>query len=490
MISPSINFLSSVQKFSTITYSLDNSIISNPERGLQKYSKTGNNYHTTLTSNINVSTWTGYRTGSDKVTVIYRYFMLEQFMSSNINATYLTNMQTDFDRIRQAGLKVIVRFAYTDSCGQQCQLGNVVQQPTKTQILTHITQIAPLLENNKDVILTHQAGFIGTYGEWYYTGSEEFGHADTTGLTTTQWNNRKDVVDAILSATPVEIPIQLRYVAAKTRMYGTTLLNDLTAYTGATNSRIGFYNDAFLNNYGDQGTYTYYDGSTFTTFDETENPVGTSGYNYLINETKYTPMTGETNGLNPPRTLGNNAVLELNLTNFTTLNRDYKLAVITGVDADDDDNDGNITEIINPDSWIASGHYDEIVRSLGYRFQLKSTKFSRNGNNLNIIIDITNIGYANSFKSRSAYIVFKNNSTSATYSYQITTDVNTWYSNVILNQTFDISGLPSGSYNSYIWLPDNNVTLSTRPEYSIRFSNTGTWDSITGYNNLNQTFSK
>jgi hypothetical protein len=302
------------------TYTLDDSIISNPERGLQKYSKTGSNYHSTLTSNINVTSWTGYRTGSDKVTVIYRYFMLDQFMMSNINTNYLTNIQTDFNRIREAGLKVIIRFAYTEECLEECVLGNVIQQPTKAQILTHITQITPLLEDNKDVILTHQAGFIGTWGEWYYTGSEEFGHANTTGLTTTQWNNRKDVVDAMLDATPIEIPIQLRYVAAKTRMYGTTTLNDLTAHTGTTNSRIGFYNDAFLNNYGDQGTYTYYNGSIFTSIGETQSVIGTLGHNFLINETKYTPMTGETNGLNPPRTLGDNAVLELDLANFTTLN--------------------------------------------------------------------------------------------------------------------------------------------------------------------------
>jgi hypothetical protein len=391
-------------------------------------------------------------------------------MTSNINTNYLTNIQTDFNRIREAGLKVIIRFAYTEECLEECVLGNVIQQPTKAQILTHITQITPLLEDNKDVILTHQAGFIGTWGEWYYTGSEEFGHANTTGLTTTQWNNRKDVVDAMLDATPVEIPIQLRYVAAKTRMYGTTTLNDLTAHTGATNSRIGFYNDAFLNNYGDQGTYTYYNGSIFTTVGETENPVGTSGHNFLINETKYTPMTGETNGLNPPRTLGDNAVLELDLANFTTLNRDYFTP--------------------NWDNWIISGNYNNIVRSLGYRFQLNSSTFTKTGTNMNVVINLTNIGYANSFKSRDAYIVFKNNSTSATYSYQITTDVNTWYSNVILNQTFSISSLASGTYSSYIWLPDNDPTLSTRPEYSIRFSNTGTWDSLTGYNNLNQTFVK
>ena len=452
------------------TYTLDNNIISNPERGLQKYSKTGSNYHSTLTSNINVSTWTGYRTGVDKVTVIYRYFMLEQFMNSDINNTYLTNMQTDFDRIRQAGLKVIIRFAYTDECLTDCQLGNVIQQPTKSQILIHINQIAPLLENNKDIILAHQAGFIGTWGEWYYTGSSEFGHADTLGLTSIQWQNRKDIIDAMLLATPVEIPIQVRYVAIKTRLYGTNMLNDLTAYTGSANSRIGFYNDAFLNDYGDQGTYTYYNGSNFTTLSENQNPIGTTGHNFLINETKYSPMTGETNGLNPPRTSGSNAILELNLANFSTLNRDYYTP--------------------NWDNWVASNDYNNIVMNLGYRFQLNSSTFTKTNNNINVLINLTNIGYANVFKVRYAYIVFKNNSTLITYIYQINTSVNNWHSNIILNQTFNISELANGTYSSYIWLPDNDPDLAIRPEYSIRFSNIETWESTTGYNNLNQTFIK
>ena len=36
-------------------------------------------------------------------------------------------------------------------------------------------------------------------------------------------------------------------------------------------------------------------------------------------------------------------------------------------------------------------------------------------------------------------------------------------------------------------MPDKTVALQNNPKYSVRFANTGIWDSATGYNNLNAT---
>ena len=295
-----------------MNYQSSTDIIANPERGLQKYSITSDNYATVSgTNNLSVETLNSWKTSADKVTVVFRYFLLDAFLDSDINETYLSNIQTDFDNVRTAGLKIIVRFSYSNT------QGSTPQQPIKSQILLHISQLSTILNNNKDIIFSHQAGFIGTWGEWYYTNSTEFG---TDGnITNTQWLNRKEIVDAMLVATPQEIPIQVRYAGIKTTMYGNTLLTEQTAYLNTANARIGFFNDAFLNNYGDQGTYSV--------SHECTNPVGTTDYNYVTNETKYLPMTGETNGFNPCndgfRTTGDNAIYEMNLTNWTTINRDY-----------------------------------------------------------------------------------------------------------------------------------------------------------------------
>lgn len=439
----------------SVNYSASTTTIANPERGLQYYSITSNNYATTSgANNLSVATLNRWKNSTDKVTVVYRYFILSDFMNSNINATYLSNIQTDFNNLRTAGLKVIVRFSYSDA------QSTAAQQPSKAQILTHISQLASVLNTNKDVIFSQQAGFIGTWGEWYYTNSTEFGSADT--ISTTQWANRKEILDAMLANTPSEIPIQVRYVGIKTRFYGTTPLNSTSAFQNNANARIGFYNDAFLNNYGDMGTYAS---------DECVNPVGSAEYNYLANETKYLPMTGETNGLNPCnsgfRTSGANAIYEMGLTHWTTLNRDY-----------------------HPDFWnqiISSNHYNEIVKNLGYRFVLNSSNITSNGANFDLTVNLTNAGFATPFKKRSVFLVLKNTATNAITSHLINTDIRTWEKSVSISQNFNL-GL-TGVFQLYLWIPDANPILANRADYSIQLANTNTWDTATGYNNLLQTIS-
>jgi len=455
-----ILFLIAAQTFlfsQTINYTPSNNIIANPERGLQKYSITASNYATTPgANNFSVGTLNTWKTGADKVTVVYRYFLLDAFLSSDINATYLSNVQTDFDNARTAGVKIIVRFSYSNAQGA------TAQQPIKSQILTHISQLSGILNNNKDIIFSHQAGFIGTWGEWYYTNSTEFG---TDGnISTAQWANRKDIVDAMLIATPIEIPIQVRYAQIKTNLYGNTQLTEQTAYQNTANARVGFFNDAFLNDYGDQGTYSI--------SNQCENPVGSTDYDYISNETKFLPMTGETNGLNNCnngiRTTGANALNELDLTNWTTLNRDYYIPFW--------------------DQIISSNDYDTILKNLGYRFILNSSTISPNNTTFDLALNLSNVGFARPFKQRNVYLVLKNTSTNAITTQLINTDIRTWENTVSITHNFSL-GSPD-TFQLYLWLPDSESLLETNPDYSIQMANSGTWEAATGYNDLLQTVSE
>ena len=73
-----------------------------------------------------------------------------------------------FADIREAGVKAIIRFAYN-----QGPYPDSEPDASKAQILRHIEQLAPLLQNNADVIAWLEAGFIGAWGEW---------HTSTNGL--------------------------------------------------------------------------------------------------------------------------------------------------------------------------------------------------------------------------------------------------------------------------------------------------------------------
>ncbi len=433
------------------TYEISDSIFANPERGLQKYSITDANYYTNAGySNLNKSELVSWRTGTDKVTVIFRYFLLDAYLEQEIPSIYLENIQNDFNIIRDAGLKCLARFSYSN------EQSTSPQQPIKSILLKHIGQLGLILESNKDIILTHQAGFLGTWGEWYYTNSTEFGSDGS--ITSAQWDARKEIIDSMLASTPKEIPVQVRYPEIKKRMYGTTLLNETTAYQNSANARIGFFNDAFLNNWGDMGT--------FSVDSELENPVGTEDYVYLSNETKYVPMSGETNGVNAPRTNGDNALLEMDSSNWTSLNRDYYTA--------------------NWNNWITSGHYDSILKGLGYRFVMKSSSFEVNNEKLSVTIQLENVGFARLFKKRGAYIILINNESSDEYKLKLSSDPRTWESEVSIDEILSLSSVPVGVYDCYLVLPDSDSLLAQRPEFSIRLANKDIWEETLGYNNLNQ----
>lgn len=415
-----------------VTYASTSNIIPNPEKGFYRYTSTGSSGGYNL---LNQTTISGYRT-NENITVIQRQFFLRDFITGiPITSTYLTNMQTDFNRIRNAGAKVIVRFTYTSSSSF------TVFQPTKAQILAHIQQLAPVVNANRDVIVSIQAGFIGKYGEWYYTGSSEFGDGNYTILSTTQWNNRKEVMDRMISSFNASIPLQVRYLYAKQKMYGNTFVG-----------RIGFYNDSFLGTYGDSGTFLV-SGS--------QGQPSSSDVTYWQNNTINNPVSGESNMVNAPRTDCANAMVEMNKFNWSLINKDYFPTVIT--------------------NWQTNGCFSTMQRSLGYDFRLNSSNIT----NGILTINIGNYGYANLFKDRKAYLICKNTTTNINYSFLIDNNfkncVTTSY-NISTNLT--TLGLPTGTYKLYLNLPD---PLINNKLYSIQTSNLNTWTSE-GFNDLLRTY--
>lgn len=404
----------------------------NPDRGFYRYSSTGLVSSTTNYSLLSASTLSAFR--AQNITVIHRTFYINQFISTPISSSYLANMQTDFNTIRNAGLKVIIRFAYSKSESA------TYLDATKAQIVAHIQQVAPIIVANKDVISIYQYGWIGCWGETYYTSQiDEFGNSDYENYTAAQWVNRKEVLDAMIAATPIEIPVQVRYVYHKQRMYPNG------------NDRVGFYNDAFLNAWGDSGTFLVNNSSA---------QPSTTDSNYLQTQTTNLPMAGETDALNAPRTDCANAMLEMNKYNWSLLNKDYLVANIT--------------------NWTSQGCFSEMEKKLGYRFELLNSTIANN----TLTVNLQNVGFANIFKPRKAFLIMKNTATNTEYSYEISSDLRTWKKGISIqiSKTLDMV-LPSGVYQMYLNLPDPNIS---NPLYSIRLSNTGTWDAIKGYNNLNQ----
>ena len=376
----------------TINYTASTSTIVNPERGFYK----PRDVYTSSFTLLSLSTLQGYR-NTDKISLIHRMIYLDSFISSSISGAMLANFQTDFNTMRTAGVKCVLRFAYSSN-----QTAGF-RDASKAQILSHIDQLAPYIQANEDVIYCMQAGFIGTHGEWYY--SDYFG---TDTLTNQNKADRKEVFEYL--ANIYSGFIQVRTPLIKTQMYGTTAL---TGFSSSISGRTGHHNDCFLASATDYGTYTNI----------------AIDLPYLHQETNYVPIGGETCNVNPPRSECFSAQTEMNYLHHTFLNIGYEPNVIA--------------------SW--SGCMSSITNSLGYRLSLSSTTYTNN----NFKIALQNDGYAGLYNERDVWLVLRNTSTSAETKIKASEDIRkTLYFDI----SFSVA---NGTYNSFLWLPDKVLSGRT-----------------------------
>lgn len=425
----------------TVNYSVSTENFSNPERGFYHHKETSSSNYSTLTQ----SSLANYRT-NEKITLILRLFYLEDFINAPISQTYLTNVQNDLNKIRNAGIKCIIRFAYSSetTVGQR--------DASKSQILSHIQQLSDILRNNGDVIATIQAGFIGTWGEWYYT--DHFGMNPTNS----DYANRKEILEAILNAIPSDRTVQIRTPRYKQRMYNTTsAINQNQVDNRELIGRVGHHNDCFLSDSSDVGTYI----NTNTE------------YPYLSQETSYLPMGGESCDFDPNRSNCNVGTSEMALFHWSYMNIDYYPEVI--------------------DEFNESNCLNDIKKRLGYRFEFTNNTFPNSvtsGGVMPITIRLRNTGFASLYNPRTAYIILKNTISGQQYSLPMTTKPQFWSGSneITINENLVLpTNIVPGNYKMYFNLPDNAASLNTRPEYSVRFANVDTWEASTGYNDLKHT---
>jgi Domain of unknown function (DUF4874) len=173
-----------IKQLGDVTYQASNDVFMNPERGFMhswEVMSEGSALSTTQLADLK----------KENVSIILRLYYLEKFKTSPLSQTELDLIKTDFGRLRDAGMKCVLRFAYTNA-----------QDGTDASFATisgHLDQLKSIIADNADIIAFVQAGFVGAWGEWYYT---------TNNLTTIA--NKKLVLDKLLETFPKEIKIQVR----------------------------------------------------------------------------------------------------------------------------------------------------------------------------------------------------------------------------------------------------------------------------------------
>lgn len=418
------------------TLTVSDDLFPNPERGFHQFKEYFCPDPTPLTpSRVKGIYDLGY-------TLILTNYYLTDFMSTPISDAYLDVVRQNMQALREGGCKCVLRFAYTNSDKK-----GPYEAPLDT-ILLHISQLKPILQENADVIFAMEAGFIGAWGEWYYTT-----HFKPNPATDADYAPRRQVLDALLDALPAERQICVRTPKFKKRCYGWELKDTITraeAYNGSAKARLASHDDAFMANSSDMGT--------FKTASDRE---------YWEAETKYTIYGGESN---LPGSYANcdNTLAQMLAMHMSYLNINYHTTVISG--------------------WQKGGCLEGIRRQLGYRFEgrdVATTKNPKAGEELKVQLSLVNVGYSAPKNPRDIeFLLINAADASDTYRVVPNSDPRFWFTDEMTVVEASFMPKKAGEYKLYLNLPDPKPSLHNDPRYSIRLANENCWDGKTGYNYL------
>jgi hypothetical protein len=439
----------------TLKYQSTSAVITNPERGWydQYSSHSGGSTLGTIYKSLKAVELRNNRE-KDRITLILRLFYLHEFLNeSAVSAEYLAKMQADFDSVRAAGIKCIVRFAYSASQSA------AVWDATPDKVFSHIESLSTVLKKNSDVIAGVQAGFIGAWGEWYYT--KNFAGQGYVPDATDQ-QNRITLVENLLKILPDHIVVEGRTPAImKNLTQDEEPISATEAFNGSFKSRIGHHNDCFVSSASDYGTYT-----------DLEKDLA-----YLHETTKYTITGGETcNGSNSSSDCAN-SVTRLTELHWTYLNRGYNKDVYN--------------------KWQEQNCYNEVDISLGYRIRLVESTIpdsADQGTSLNLSFMFSSEGYAapTQYKPIQIVLIHTVSGTRTILDYTGTNDdIRFWLPGEIISAgSVNIpENLPDGNYSLSLRFSDKSATLADNPAYSIQLANAGIWDPEKGINSLNHILS-
>ncbi|NOK87191.1 MAG: hypothetical protein GFH26_640177n132 [Chloroflexi bacterium AL-N15] len=492
----------------TITYQASNENFPNPERGFMPafvvgwpfdangrnlatwdFCGQGNNFtaykDNRLNAPLRAEEMVAMRASGQSTARVYYHFA--KYRNAPLGEDALNLLRSDFQTARDGGVKLAVQFTYNFAKGGP-------DAPLE-RVLQHIEQVKPILHENQDVLLAVNLGWIGCWGEM---------HTSSNGLVSAgaNYNDKtKQIIDAMLAATPSERFLLIRYpvnkfihIAEQTTPIDPVSSTD--AFGNSAYARIGHQDECI-----DCGEFN---GGTLWA----DRDWAQAAMRYLEADTQYVPQLGESDGLLDP----DEPAEDLDGDGFTRPEHDSCERMIgtdnnpgllarqhfSGIDSDTPKGlEGapnlGIAAGNGIKRWKQDGCYDEIAQRLGYRFVLQSAILPTTatpGTDLPISFTMQNTGFARPYNPRDLELVLRQQD-SGTITRLSLGDQDT---RLLLpasgsSTTLDLmatlpADLPAGTYDLLLNLPDPQPSLNTRPEYSIRLANQGTWEAATGYNDL------
>jgi hypothetical protein len=409
--------------------------IANPERG----------FYYARSSSYPLSASDIQKARLSNVTLFHIGYKLTEFMESYISDDFLQRIRNEMQLLRDGGAKCILRFSYKDSADESDKPWDA----TPEWVERHIRQLKPILQEYGDVIMCFQAGFIGVWGEWYYTDNFVFNPKNPQ-----EHALRKAVVESMLDALPTDRSVALRTPAFKRMMYADSYADTLTietAYDGSARARLSCFNDCFGASGSDSGTFS-----------------GEESREYWKNETRYVFMGGETCAVSDYCRCSI-SIKDMEDYHWSYLNFDYNRDVI--------------------DRWQEDGCMDQIRKRLGYRLVLTDVHHPSKataGNGFNIRLKIHNTGFAAPMNGRDVEVILVDGNGKKTVWDCTDIDPRHWFAGqtATIDKAIIIPEDAAGRCTLYLNLPDPKPTLHDNPMFSIRLANDGIWSESDGYNKI------
>lgn len=399
-------------------------IFNNPERGFHKYEGISTSVAKFQENAVNGSTL--------NIVVI----SLEAFKNTTISSDFITQYEAMFSRARTAGVKLILLHRYHE-------IANFASDPSEATIMNHINQLAPVITANADVVYVVHAGFIGAWGEWYFTQHD--------------FPTKERIFKALVQSLPTSLTVAIRTPILKIDMFAMTGPNKPTLDPTLA-KRVGHHNDCFLANADDMGT-----GSGYNLL----NPSDWRDFIGRENKALAIPVGGETCAVSGYSGC-TNALTQMRRQGYSYLNIDYNGDVIS--------------------SWKNDGCFAEINRNLGYRLKINRASFPTTASRVGTIdlsFSIQNLGFSGLVNPRPMKLVLYN--LLNTYSLDLGQSAQRFTPGITyINKAISLNSLSivKGNYKMAIWMPDRKATLQNKSVYSLQFANQNTWDNLNGRNIL------
>lgn len=374
----------------------------------------------------------------------------------------------ELEECRVDGVKVLFRPRYDKpdtsdpNLPSDCEVNGtqVFHADTMERQINHIDAVAAMLGDYRDVIAYIQAGYLGRWGEW---NTESDNAAQAPFL----YNNpeRAKIIDHILSAYAdhgIEQHVELRRPVFMQEVLDRN-----------PDANVGFYNDCFMSNDSDGGTYTNFSESPANIDENDEEKLLAEWKKRAQSFTAERSSGGETCPMStppdPPRWHScSNMRSEPATMHMNYLNIDWAKNVVP--------------------TWEAGGCYDEIRSRLGYRFEVTRVEYTpavAPGQSFSVTIDILNSGWARLHKHRDAQLVLRQGSTTRAYPLS-NGATDSWEPGTTTQVSVTDTPPPAGTYEVWVAIPDPDAP--TRIPYAVKLasqrSGVNIFDASTGENSL------